>query len=61
MRFLNGWKTVLGVAGTLAGVLLPKVHPDVVSGVLGSADNVVVGAFTMLTLLGVIHKAEKRK
>lgn len=60
MKFLNGWKTFLGVAGTVLTVVLPKVDPAILGGALNDANNVVVGAFGLLTLLGVIHKVEKR-
>lgn len=59
MKFLNGWKTILGVAGTAATLVFPHVDPGVLGGVLDNANNVVTGAFGLLTLLGVIHKVEK--
>lgn len=60
MKFLNGWKTALGVVGTLVTLVYPRVDPTVLGGALNDANNVVVGAFGLLTLLGVVHKVEKR-
>jgi len=60
MKFLNGWKTVLGVAGVLGSLILPKVSPGVLGGALDNANNIVLGAFGLLTTLGIIHKVEKR-
>lgn len=61
MKFLNGWKTILGVAGTLGAIVFPHVDPGVLGGALDNANNVVTGAFGLLTVLGIIHKAEKAK
>lgn len=56
MKFLNGWKTILGVAG----IVLPMViAPEKAHDVITHADSIVVGAAGLLTILGVIHKTEK--
>ncbi len=60
MKFLNGWKTILGVAGTVGALVFPRVDPSILGGALESANNVVTGAFGLLTILGIIHKGEKR-
>lgn len=61
MKFLNGWKTVLGIAGSVITIVLPKVDPAVLGGALNDANNVVTGAFGLLTLLGIVHKVEKAR
>lgn len=65
MKFLNGWKTILGTVGTLGTLLLGaggKIGQ--VAGtaleVAGHLDSVALGAFGVLTTLGIIHKAEKK-
>jgi hypothetical protein len=65
VKFLNGWKTILGIVGTVVtvgvgaggdvGAIASKVGEFA-----GNADAVVTGAFGMLTVLGVAHKLEKR-
>jgi hypothetical protein len=55
MRFLNGFKTVLGAAG-LAVVALN----DVVHVLPASWRPFVAGGAAVLTALGLVHKAEKR-
>ena len=65
MKFLNGWKTILGIAGTVVTIGV-GAGGDVgmVAGKIGefagNADAVVSGAFGMLAVLGLIHKGEKR-
>ena len=66
MKFLNGWKTVLGFVG-LGVTVLTSAGGDaaqvgaVVRDVARNADAVVLGAFGCLAALGVIHKAEKAR
>lgn len=60
MKFLDGWKTVLGVAGCVLTVALPRAQPGVIGGILDNANNAVVGVFGLLTVLGIVHKVEKR-
>ena len=64
MKFLNGWKTILGVAGTVGTLLYGaggKLGAIAGSGleVAGHLDAVAMGAFGILTVLGVVHKVEK--
>lgn len=59
MKFLNGFKTLIGVLGTVATVLLPKIAPGVVQAVGDAAVNVATGIFGLLGALGIIHKVEK--
>jgi hypothetical protein len=56
MKFLNGFKTILGGAGTVVAFLsqaqvLPILPPKV--------QPYVMGAANVLLALGVIHKYEK--
>lgn len=59
MNFLNGFKTILGVVGTVVSVVVPNAAPAI-----GEASPhifaVAQGVFGTLLALGVIHKAEKR-
>lgn len=73
MKFLDGWKTKLGVIGGLASIVVPAVT-QVISGnaalgqalvdtatqVVNHVGAVVTGASALLTLLGVVHKVEKK-
>lgn len=64
MRFLNGWKTFLGVVGMFTTVAVSAGGDfarigEVVGNVAGNLDGVVLGAFGTLAALGVIHKGEK--
>lgn len=58
MNFLNGWKTILGAVGL---GLTVAVSPEKATEIVTNADSVLSGVFGLLTVLGVIHKAEKRK
>lgn len=60
MKFLNGFKTIIGLVGSVVTVLIPKVTPDIVSAVSDHAVAVAQGVFGLLTVLGVIHKVEKK-
>lgn len=67
MKFLNGWKTVGGVAGIVATILVSgAAGPEganigaKIGELAQHADAVVVGGFSMLSVLGLIHKGEKR-
>ena len=66
MKFLNGWKTILGVLGTVGTVLVASGGK--IGAIAGTAitigghlDSVLLGAFGILTALGIVHKAEKSK
>jgi hypothetical protein len=61
MKFLDGLKTVIGVIGTVASVLIPKVTPDVVNVVGDHTMAIAQGVFGLLTVLGIIHKVEKAR
>lgn len=64
MKFLNGWKTIIGVVVTIATPLvaaggdLGKVGAKVVD-IVQHGDAVVAGMAALLTALGIIHKVEK--
>lgn len=60
MKFLNGLKTIIGVVGTVVTVLVPKITPAVVTEVGDHAFAVAQGVFGLLTVLGIIHKVEKK-
>lgn len=66
MKFLNGWKTVVGIVGTIGTVLVASggkiggIASTAVQ-VFGHLDSVVAGVFGALAVLGVIHKVEKGK
>jgi hypothetical protein len=59
MKFLDGFKTVLGALGTVALILFPKLNPTMIGEVSEHLYGIVQGAFALLTLFGVIHKIEK--
>lgn len=59
MKFLNGFKTVIGLVGTVVTVVFPKMAPDVVATVGDGLYGVAQGVFVTLAALGVIHKVEK--
>jgi hypothetical protein len=59
MKFLNGWKTIIGVIGTVATVLVPKLDPAIIPAIGDHAVGLIQGAFGLLTALGIIHKVEK--
>lgn len=60
MKFLNGLKTIIGLAGTVATFVAPKIAP-VITEAAPHAINVAQGAFGLLLVLGIIHKAQKSK
>lgn len=59
MKFLDGFKTVLGAVGVVVSVVAPKVAPALIVGAIESINNMAVGAFSLLTILGIVHKVEK--
>jgi hypothetical protein len=65
MKFLNGWKTIIGTVVSVGAVLvsaggdLGKVAAKAVE-IVGHADAIVVGAGALLAALGLVHKGEKR-
>lgn len=58
MKFLNGFKSILGAAGMVLTFVAPKVIP-VFTDAAPHALNVAQGAFGLLLALGIIHKSEK--
>lgn len=60
MKFLNGFKTAIGLLGMVATVVLPKAVP-VINEAAPHAVAVAQGVFGLLTALGIIHKVEKAK
>lgn len=60
MKFLDGFKTVVGAVGLTVTLVAPHLAPQV-QDIGGNAFLVAQGVFGCLTALGVIHKAEKRK
>lgn len=64
MKFLNGWKTIIGVVVSIAtpivaaGGDLGKVGAKILD-IVQHGDAVVAGAAALLTTLGIIHKVEK--
>jgi len=60
MKFLNGFKTIIGLAGTVLGVILPKIDSAIITGVGDHVYGIAQGVFGLLLTLGLIHKAEKR-
>ena len=60
MKFLNGLKTWVGLAGTVISVAVPRLAPTI-SDAAPHIINVAQGAFGLLLALGLIHKAEKKK
>lgn len=66
MKFLNGYKTILGIVGTVATVLISSGGNvghigQVVVDASQHVDAILGGAFGLLTVLGIIHKKEKAK
>lgn len=59
MNFLNGFKTIIGVLGSVVAIVLPKVAPGVVQAVGDQVVGIAQGVFGLLTALGIIHKVEK--
>lgn len=58
MQFLNGFKTVIGLLGTVAAVLVPHIAPTIQAAAPQVVD-IAQGAFGLLLTLGIIHKVEK--
>mgnify|MGYP001160660381 CR=1 FL=1 len=65
MKFLNGFKTVIGIIGAVATPLVAlggdvgRIATDGIAA-LPHVYSTVEGAFLTLATLGIIHKAEKR-
>lgn len=58
MKFLNGFKTVLGAVGMVGAIAFPKLAPTIADAA-PHAIGVAQGVFGLLLTLGIIHKAEK--
>lgn len=59
MKFLDGFKTILGAVGLAISVIAPQAS-DTVANVGPHAVGIAQGVFGLLAVLGVIHKAEKK-
>jgi hypothetical protein len=59
MKFLSGFKTVIGFIATAVSVIVPAVKPEMVSGIGDHIVGIVQGASALLLALGIIHKKEK--
>ena len=60
MKFLDGFKTILGGAVLVASVVAPHIA-DVATAVGTGAIQMVQGGAIVLTALGLAHKREKVK
>lgn len=60
MKFLNGFKTFIGLAGIIITTVTTKVAPEVVAQVGSEVVGIAEGVFGLLLTLGIVHKAEKR-
>lgn len=60
MNFLNGFKTLIGVVGSVVLILAPRLGVDVVQAVGEQVYGVAQGIFGLLGVLGLIHKVEKK-
>lgn len=60
MKFLDGFKTIIGLVGTVAAVVLPKLAPSI-QAAAPSLIQTAEGVFGTLLALGLIHKAEKAR
>lgn len=64
MQFLNGYKTITGLLGTVGVGIVQAVAPHAAPGVANALSWLVptgYGIFGTLLSLGVIHKAQKAK
>lgn len=59
MKFLNGFKTILGAVGMVVTIAAPSLAPAI-GEAAPHAISVAQGVFGLLTVLGIIHKAEKK-
>jgi len=59
MKFLNGFKTWIGVAGLIATTVVPQYAPAI-NEAAPHAVNIAQGVFGLLLTLGLIHKGEKK-
>lgn len=59
MKFLDGFKTILGTVVLVVGTAIPKIAPAVAAGA-EHAIGIVQGVGGLLAVLGLIHKGEKR-
>ena len=61
MKFLNGFKTILGALGLVLTVAAPKVAPELIGTTINQVHDIALGVFGLLTTLGIVHKVEKAK
>lgn len=65
MRFLNGWKSVLGLVGVILWAAARTITQEPCTAIFGNMltrEGLDIGGGMALALLivGLIHKAEKR-
>lgn len=58
MKFLNGFKTIIGLAGVVVSTVVPSLVP-VVNEIAPQLVGIAQGVFGVLATLGVVHKVEK--
>lgn len=58
MKFLNGFKTYIGLAGMVAAIIAPRLAPQI-NEAAPHVVSIAEGIFGALLALGVIHKVEK--
>ncbi len=58
MKFLDGFKTILGSVVLIASIAAPKIAPQIADAA-PHVLNIVQGGAGVLLALGVIHKREK--
>lgn len=60
MKFLNGFKTVLGIVITVVATVAPTIAPTIIA-VGDHVQGIAQGVGGVLVALGLIHKREKAK
>lgn len=59
MKFLDGFKTIIGSVGLLVTVVAPKLDPAIVGAVGQNTVNIATNVFAIITAIGLVHKAVK--
>lgn len=59
MKFLDGFKTLIGLVGLIVTIVAPKISPELVNAIGAQVLWIAQGVFGLLTVLGVVHKVEK--
>jgi hypothetical protein len=60
MKFLDGFKTILGAVVLTASIVAPKFAPQI-NDAAPHVINLVQGGAGVLLALGIIHKREKKQ